>query len=86
MHTSMKVHQAHLVHLFFFFFIPQILQINKLKGNRDLQHHFSQSIYHNELEMEESKQNKINLEDNIDLMDEYNNENILDNNSKKRKY
>jgi len=57
-----------------------------LKGNRDLQHHFSQSIYHNELEMEESKQNKINLEDNIDLMDEYNNENILDNNSKKRKY
>jgi len=31
--------------------------------------------------MNENKQNKINLEDNIDLMDEYNNENTLDNNS-----
>jgi len=28
---------------------------------------------------------KIKLEDNIDLMDEYNNENILDNNSEKKK-
>jgi len=27
-----------------------------------------------------NKQNKINLEDNIDLMDEYNNETMLDNN------
>jgi len=27
-----------------------------------------------------TKQNKINLEDNRDLMDKYNNENMLDNN------
>jgi len=27
-----------------------------------------------------TKQDKINLEDNIDLMDKYNNENMLDNN------
>jgi hypothetical protein len=31
--------------------------------------------------MNENKENKINLEDNIDLMDEYNNEYVLDNNS-----
>jgi len=31
--------------------------------------------------MNENKQNKINLEDNIDLIYEYNNENTLDNNS-----
>jgi len=31
--------------------------------------------------MNENKPNKINIEDNIDLMDEYNNENMLDNNS-----
>jgi len=28
-----------------------------------------------------NKQNKIKFEDNIDLMDEYNNENLFDNNS-----
>jgi len=37
--------------------------------------------------MNESKQNqnKINLEDNTNFMDEYNNGNMLDNNSKKIK-
>ncbi|KAG4108587.1 hypothetical protein H8356DRAFT_1349867 [Neocallimastix lanati (nom. inval.)] len=45
-----------------------------------LQHQFSQFIYHNEFEMNKNKQNKINLEDNTFLMDEYSNENMLDNN------
>jgi len=35
--------------------------------------------------MNENKQNKINLEDNIDLMDEYNNENMLNKNSENEK-
>jgi len=35
--------------------------------------------------MNENKQNKINLEDNIDLMDKFNNENMLDNNLEKEK-
>jgi hypothetical protein len=35
--------------------------------------------------MNENKQNKINLEDNIDLMDKYNNENMLDNNLEQEK-
>ncbi|KAG4099744.1 hypothetical protein H8356DRAFT_1423380 [Neocallimastix lanati (nom. inval.)] len=42
-----------------------IIIINKMRGN---------STYNIDL-------NKINLEDNIDLMDEYNNEYVLDNNS-----
>jgi len=35
--------------------------------------------------LNESKQNEINLEDNIELMDEYNNKNMLDNNSENKK-
>ncbi|KAL6633082.1 hypothetical protein U3516DRAFT_734439 [Neocallimastix sp. 'constans'] len=54
---------------------------NKLiEEEQKLQHQFSQSVYQNE-----NKQNKVNLEDNIDLMDEYNNENMLDNNSENEK-
>jgi len=53
----------------------------ELDSQHDSQPQFSQSIYHNEFEMNENKPNKINIEDNIDLMDEYNNENMLDNNS-----
>jgi len=51
-----------------------------LRGEQPLQHQFSQFIYHNEFEMNKNKQNKINLEDNTFLMDEYSNENMLDNN------
>jgi len=35
--------------------------------------------------MNDNNQNKINLEDNTDLIDEYNNENMLDNNSETEK-
>jgi len=55
-----------------------------LRGELHLQHQFSQSIYHNGFEINETKKNKINPESNTHLMGEYNNENMLDNNSEKK--
>jgi len=75
-----------LTHLFFFFFFnPKILQINKLRGNSTCNINFDNPFIIMNLKKNENKQNKINLEDNIDLTDEYNNENMLDSNSENEK-
>ena len=61
------------------FFIPQIFQINKLRGSSPYSINLVNPYIILNLKWNENKQNKINLEDFTDLMDEYNYENMLDN-------
>jgi len=44
---------------FFFFFHYSNPSDNQIEGEQHIQHQFSQSIDHNEFEMNENKQNKI---------------------------
>jgi len=64
-------------------YISKNIKINKHNTNKEILKIWQ---YHQDYnEMNDNNQNKINLEDNTDLIDEYNNENMLDNNSETEK-